>query len=322
MKRMMAKCLLLVVVSTSLAGFCAGPAHAERKFGFLAFSEEVRYSNAAKGIMDRLKELGFGEPTATFIVENAGGNKAKAAELANKFTVAKVDLIFTMGTSATIPVARVIKDIPLVFSNVYDPVAAGIAEDWQSSGNNTTGISSGVPMAKIMDALLAFMPIQRLAVLYAPGEKNSETQLKDLQSLQAGYAVKIIPVPITDKKEIAEVLPVLARTVDAIYVSGSNLVGSEIATVVDIAGKAKVVTITHLDDLVEKGVLLGVTADPYQQGRQAAEKAVKILQGAKPSALPIETMKEFELMLNLKTARAGQFQIPPTFLKMVKKKIE
>ena len=322
MKHQLLKQLLVMAASLIVVGLLAGVARAEKKIGFLAFSEEARYTDALKGTMEELKELGVGAPETVFIVENAGGNKAKAAELANKFAAAKMELIFTMGTSATIPMARVIKDTPIVFSNVYDPVAAGIAEAWQSSGNNTTGISSGVPMAKIMDTLKAFMPVQRLAVLYTPGEKNSETQLRDLQGISATYAVKVIPVPLSDQKEIAQVLPMLVRSVDAIYVSGSNIVDSEIATIVDIATKARVVTISHLDDLVEKGVLLGVSGDPFLQGRLAAAKAGKILQGAKPASLPVETLKEFDLMLNFKTARAGQFPVSPAFLKLVKRKIE
>jgi len=322
MKILKIKYLLLMVISTIVVSFFAEAARAERKIGFLAFSEETRYSDARRGIMDELKELGVGEPATVFIVENAGGNKAKAAELVNKFTVEKIDLIFTMGTSATIPIARAIKDVPIVFSNVYDPVAAKIAEDWQSSGNNTTGVSSAVPMVKVVDALIAFVPVRRLAVLYTPGEKNSEAQLKDLLAIQDAYQFKVIPVPLTRKEEIVQTVPEVARTADALYITGSNLVGVEISTIVDIATKAKVVTITHLDDLVDMGVLLGVAADPYQQGRLAAKKAMKILQGAKPSSLPIETMKEFNLMLNMKTARAGQFQIPPPFLRMVNKKIE
>ena len=118
MRGMTGKWLFLMVAAIAVVEFFAGVARAERKIGILAFSEESRYTNAVKGIMDELKEQGIEEPTTEIVVENAGGNKAKAAELVNKFAAAKMELIFTMGTSATIPVARVIKDIPIVFSNV------------------------------------------------------------------------------------------------------------------------------------------------------------------------------------------------------------
>lgn len=296
-------------------------AKAEKRVGVLMFSEEVRYNDATKGIMDKLKEEGLGEPKTNFIIENAGGNKAKAEELVKKFAAAKMDLIITMGTSATVAVAREIKDVPIVFGVVYDPVEAGIAKAWKSSGNNTTGVSTKVPMSRLMASLKEFKPVKRLTVLYTPGEKNSEIQLKDLQKLQSAYKIKVVPVPFTRKEEVAQLLPEVIRTSDAIYITGSNLVDSQISMIVDMATRARVVTITHLEDLVEKGVLLGVSSDPYLNGRLAGEKAIKILKGAKPSSIPIDYLKEYKVMINLKTARAGQFKIPAEFMKTVKRTI-
>ncbi|MBI4683650.1 MAG: ABC transporter substrate-binding protein [Nitrospirae bacterium] len=297
-------------------------ARAEKKIGILMFSEESRYNEASKGMMDQLKENGFGEPSVKFIIENAGGNKAKAAELVQKFAAAKMDLIFTLGTSATIAVSREITDVPIVFGMVYDPVGAGIAKDWKSSGNNTTGVSPNVPMSIIMDRLKELVAVKRLAVLYSPGEKNSEIQLKNLQEIQADYKLKVIPVPLTKTEEASQLLSEVVRTSDAIYFTGSNLVSTVIPITIDMANKAKVVTISHLEDIVEKGALLGVCPDSYLLGRHAGEKAIKILKGAKPSSIPIESMKEYDLMINMKTAKAGQFQIPPEFMKKVKRKIQ
>jgi putative ABC transport system substrate-binding protein len=84
----------------------------------------------------------------------------------------------------------------------------------------------------------------------------------------------------------------------------------------------KVITITHLDDLVEKGVLLGVCSDSYPMGRLAGEKAVKILNGARPSSIPIESLKQFDVIINLKTAKAGNFPVPPDFMKTVGRTIK
>ena len=151
---------------------------AAKKIGVLAFSEQPRYLEAIRGIMDKLKEAGLGEPQYEFMIENAKANKAVAAELVNKFATEKIDLIFTIGTHATLAVMQKIKDIPIVFTQVYDPVEAGIAKDWQSSGNNTTGASTKIPMSKLMDSLKLYKPVKSLAVLYTPGEKNSEAQLR------------------------------------------------------------------------------------------------------------------------------------------------
>ncbi len=303
--------MLLLLVLT------ASPSAATKKIGILAFSEQPRYLEAVRGITDKLQEAGLGEPQDEFMIENANANKAVAAELVKKFAAEKMNLIFTIGTHATLALMQEIKGVPIVFAQVYDPVEAGIAKDWQSSGNNTTGATTKIPMSKLIESLKLFKPVKSLAVLYTPGEKNSEAQLGDLQALQAHYEIKVIPVPLSKPEEVPQLLPIVLRNTDSLYVTGSNLVDSQISTIVDLATKAHIPTISHLEDLIEKGVLLGVGPDSYQVGRLAGEKALRIIQGEKPSAIPIETPGQIKVMLNLKTVQAGNFQVSPDFMKTV-----
>ena len=93
---------------------------------------------------------------------------------------------------------------------VWDPVEAGIAKAWNHSGNNTTGVSSKIPMSKPMEIIGNFARVKRLAVLYTPGEKNSESQLKDLQAVQTNK-IKIVPVRITRVEDISQLLPEVRR---------------------------------------------------------------------------------------------------------------
>jgi len=309
-------------IAISLLGLFSGEAGAEKKIGIFMFSEETRYVEATRGFKERLAKTGFGNDKVTYIAENAGGNKARAAEIVTQFSVQKPDLILALGTSATVPLSREIKDVPIVFSVVYDPIEAGIAASWKSSGNNTTGCSTLLPMSTLMDSLKKFAPVKRLAVLYTPGEKNSESQLRDLQEIQDKYQIKMVPVRLTKKEDIGQLLPEVLRSADALFITGSNLVNSQVLTIVDMATRAKVITITHLDDLVAKGVLLGVSADSHALGLLAGDKAVKILKGAKPSSIPIETATKSDVLLNMNTAKKGSFMILPEFMKSVTNKIE
>jgi putative ABC transport system substrate-binding protein len=316
------KKLSVIAVFFLSATLFSAAAGAEKRIGILTFSEEVRYNDTQKGIMDQLNKDGFGEPGVKFTIENARGSKAKAAELVQKFAAAKMDLIITIGTTATIAVTREIKDVPVVFGMVYDPVEAGIAKDWKSSGNNTTGVSPKVAMSKLVSSLKELAPVKKLAVLYTPGEKNTEIQLKELQRIQTSLQIKVIPVILANKEEVARILSSVVHTVDAFYLTGSSIVGTTVPIIVDIANKAKVVTISHLDDLVEKGALLGICANSNLVGHLAGKKAVQILKGAKPSSIPIEIEKKLDFILNMKTAKAGQFQIPLSFMKKVTRTIE
>jgi len=322
MKRSGLRIVFPAVALVMMMHFLLAEAGPVIRVGTLVFSEEPRYQESERGVIDQLKAEGFVEPGVEFVMGNAGGNKARAAELIKQFAVAKLDLVLVHGTSAAVPVAREIKDVPIVFNMVYDPVEAGIAKDWKSSGNNTTGVSPMVPMSRILDSLRTFAPVKNLSVLYAPAEKNSVSQLRDLQKIQDGYRIKIIPVPITEKEGAGQILSEVVRTTDAIYVTGSNLVNSQIPMIVEKATKEKVITITHLEDVVERGILLGVCGSPYKLGRLAGKKASRVLKGAKPSSIPIETSNEFDVILNMRSAKAGGFRVPPEYLKTVTRKIE
>ncbi|HUL01037.1 MAG TPA: ABC transporter substrate binding protein, partial [Nitrospirota bacterium] len=121
----------------------------KKRIGFLMFSDEARYVEAAKGIKDKLSEAGYTESNTHYTIERAGANKAKAVELAQKLASEKLDLIIALGTSSAVIVAKEITNVPIVFSVVYNPVETGIAKSWKSSGNNTTGTITDVPMVKI-----------------------------------------------------------------------------------------------------------------------------------------------------------------------------
>jgi putative ABC transport system substrate-binding protein len=311
-------CMALII----MAGFMSTEARAEKTVGVLIFSEEIRYVESRNAILDQLKKAGFGESAVKYTLESGGGNKAKVAEIAQKFNNAKYDLVIAVGTSAAVPLAKEIKNTPVVFTMVYDPVDSKIAESWTSSGNNTTGSSPRIPMSKILTELKRLAPVKKLAVLYTSGEKNSETQLKDIQAEQSAMQVKVIPVPLGSKEEVAQTVPEVVRSADAIYLTGSSIIGASLTTIVDIASKAKVVTLTHLDDYVEKGVLLGVCANAYAVGQLAGEKAVKVMKGAKPSSLPIEMVKQQDVILNMKTVKAARIQVPSEFRKAVTKTID
>jgi putative tryptophan/tyrosine transport system substrate-binding protein len=295
---------------------------AEKKIGILVSFDQTRFSESLKGIMDQLEQDGYKKPTVTFIIENAQGSHVRAAEQVSKFATAKLDLIVTLGTLATTAVTKGIKGVPVVFSMVYDPVEAGITKNWASSGSNSTGASNRFSLSILMQRLKEFAPIRRLAVLFTPGEKNSESELKELQRLQASSEIKVVAVPLTNKEEVGQILPEVVHTADAIYLTGSSIVGETVPIIATMANKAKVITITHLDDLAEKGALLGVCANSYRVGRLAGRKAVMILKGAKPSSLPIGVPEKIDLILNMKSANAGQFQIPADFMKKVTRTIE
>jgi len=177
-------------------------------------------------------------------------------------------------------------------------------------------------MDQLMQSLKKLAPVQKLAVLYTPGERHTEIMLKELHGLQTGFGIKVIPVILSKEEEIARILPAVVQTVDAIALTGSSIHYSSVPMIVDMATRAKVITITHIEEFVNKGALMGISANPYHQGRLAGEKATRVLKGAKPPSIPIETPKKLDFVLNMKTAKEGQFQIPAKLKQMVTRTVE
>ena len=297
------------------------PLRAATRVGILLFGEATSYFDSARGVTDALREAGFREPETTFVVERAGSNKAAASEIAHRFAREGFSLVVALGTSAAVAAAREMSETPVVFARVYDPVDAGIVRSLASSGNNTTGMSARVPMERVVEALLLARPVRRLAVLYTPRERNSASQLRDLLAVQASTGIKVVPVPVASDEEIRIVLPRLLKTVDAIYVTGSNVVGQSVSAIVEAGIRGNVVTVTHLEEMVARGVLLGVAGDGYDEGRLAGARAVRVLRGESPSSVPIGQPTRFDLLLNIATAGKGDFRLPAPFLAAVTRKL-
>ena len=257
--------MLLILITMMLAVIPFIPlsntnASENKKIGILMFSDALRYHEAVSGIRDVLDKAGYRKPHTEIIMENAMGNKAKMAELVRQFAEAKLDLIFTLGTSAAVPTAREIKEVPLVFSVVYDPVEAGIAKSWRSSGNNTTGVSNKIPMDRIMERLVQFTSVKRLAVLYTIGEKNSSPNYVICRRCMHDSALTFYQPPWPVERIFRRFCPSVAQ-LGRVVSQGCPVVTDQLSLIVELANRAKIVTVTHLEDLVEKGALLGVCAD-------------------------------------------------------------
>jgi putative ABC transport system substrate-binding protein len=298
------------------------PASAETRIGVLLWNSQPRYEECKNGVLDQLHKEGFKEPQVTFVIEQADGNKTRVAELAQKFHAAHMNVVIPVGTSAAVAVAAEIKDAPVVFAFVFDPVDSKIAQDWKSSGNNTTGSSSQTSTPTLVSSLKQLAQVKTLAVLYTPGERNTEAQLKDLEALQSDSQVKVLPVAVKSRTDVVPAVSVLQGKAEAVLLTGSSIIGDMAAQIVVLANKAKLITATQSEDHLDKGVLLGVTVDPIAVGRLAGKKAAMVLRGAKPASIPIEALKTSDVIVNLKTANAIGLQVPASFRKTATRVLE
>ncbi len=316
------------VCLTALVTFCLTltAAHAAEKvtIGVLLFRADRASERMMRdAVLQQLKAEGFGEEKAVYLHEDAKGDQARVRELARKLAGAKPDLIVAISTLATLAAAQEIKDIPIVFANVYDPVDAGIAKSHQSSGNNTTGTDIQVPAPALLKTLRRVSPFKRLGVLYNVKEKNSVVQLDDVKENQKEMGFEVVPESVGKGEEIPAAMERLARKgIDALFVTGAGVVNEHAGTVAKLAVERKIPTVTNSDLRVNDGVLLGVVSNRQELGKLSGMKAAQVLRGAKPADIPIEMAKRFEIIINLKTAKSMDLKVPVDLLQSANRVIQ
>ncbi len=293
-----------------LVGLCAqARAQAGKKIGVLMWlTDQARFVQAKDGVLHELARAGYKEPATTIIVEDVMADKAKAAPAVERFLAAKVDLIVAVGTHAAMAAAERTKTTPIIFTLVNDPIDAKLIKSWEAPGGNVTGTSTYIPMDEIISRLTAGFTVKKMLVLYTPGEKQTELNLKSLQELK-GRGIEMVPFAYKSKADLPSFSDAL-KNVDSVYFTPSVKVSHDAKEVVDATIKAKVRTFAGIDEFAAMGVMVTLAPDSYVMGTLAGKKAVAVMGGTNPGSVPSEYPKVRNLVVNLKSARAAGITVP------------
>jgi putative ABC transport system substrate-binding protein len=276
-----------------------------------------------------LRALGYVEGKNIAIEYRYAENKLdRLPTLADELVRLKIDLIFTPGINETLAAknATINRTIPIVFSTGGDPVAAGLVDSLARPGGNITGFTtiSAVLAGKRLELLKETVPkLSRVAVLWHPQDPGSTQQWKEsqLSAQELGLQLHSMEVSRADKYEGAFKEAINARSA-ALAVTLSPLTLSNQKQISDLAAKNRLPAIYPRRDFVESSGLMSYGPDQVEPYRRAAVMVDKILRGAKPADLPVEQPTKFELMINLKTAKALGLTIPPVVLMRAEKVIK
>ena len=306
-------CVCLTVWALLSSGFLVEAQPRPFRIGVL--TSGLAFNKALVGLREELAQLGYTHgKNLTLLVEDAQGATEQLGGLATKLLAASPDLIFTTGTAATTAAKRAITTLPIVFVFVADPVRASLVASHVSSGNNLTGISNhaGALSGKRLEYLQEIYPeAKRVLVLVMPGEHVSLLSFDVIATVAPKLGMTLVRREVSSREEIAQVLTTLpAGSVDAIFYVPSGLIGPHIALLLEKAREARIPLVGHEDSIVEQGALMSYGADFRLLGKQAARLAVKIMQGAKPSDIPIQTPERLSLAINLTTAHTLGLKIP------------
>ena len=296
------------------------------KIGFLG----TRSAGSESGLelfRRELRGLGYIEGKNIAVESRYANNKLdRLPALADELVRLKVDVLVAGGTSDALAAKNATRTIPIVFYNVGDPVAVGLIDSLARPGGNITGFTTitTVLSGKQLELLKETVPkLSRVAVLWNPQEVGSRQQWKESQlpARELGLQLHSMEVSNADKYEGAFKEATQARSA-ALAVTRNTLANSNQKRIADLAKKHRLPAIAARGGFVENGGLMSYGVDLAESFRRAAVFVDKILKGAKPVDLPVEQPTKFELMINLKTAKALGLTIPPVVLMRAEKVIK
>jgi ABC-type uncharacterized transport system substrate-binding protein len=254
------------------------------------------------------------------------GKFERLPDLAAELVRLKVDVLVANTTNAALAAKNATRTIPIFFIGVSDPVAAGLVDSFARPGGNITGLTNIAPVlsGKRLELLKETVPkLTRVAVLWDPQNPGSVPQWNESQlaARELGLQLHSMEVSSANKYESAFKEATKAGST-ALAVTLNPLANANQKRVVDLAAKSRLPAIYARGQFVDNGGLMSYAPSFTADGRDAARLVDKILKGTQPADLPVEQPTKFELLINLKTAKALGLTIPPLVLMRAEKVIK
>ena len=280
-----------------------------------------------QALRERLREFGYVEGQnlgleMRWVTTAEGGLDRLAADLVRS----KVDLLIAWTTPAALAARRATSVIPIVMVSVGDPVGSGLVASLSRPGGNVTGVTnvSRDVSGKLLQLLREVRPdATRIAVLRNPDNPGSALMWRETQAAAESLSVQLQLVGVREPKELGAGFAAMARDRAAsVVILADPLFLSERSRIASLAQQARLATVFQRSENVEAGGLMSYGPKLTEQFRQAAVYVDRILKGAKPADLPVDQPTKFELVINLKTAKALGLTIPPSLLQRADQVIE
>ena len=285
--------------------------------GDLAGSPELR-----EAFRKGLRDLGYVEGRNLVIeTRDAAGKREQLPALAAELAALKIDVILAVSTLEALAAKQATRTLPIVFASSGDPVTSGLVASFARPGGNATGLAILLPglVGKCLELLKQAVPgISRVAVVFAPGaypERAEREMLKEAEVAARALGVRPQLVEARGPADFDRAFSDMARArADAMTVLPSAMLYFERRRLVDLAARNRIPAMYPWREGVDAGGLMSYGANIPDLFRRAATYVDRILKGTKPADLPVEQAAKFELVINLKTARALGLTIPPSVL--------
>src|SRR6266568_4068630 len=313
--------VLTLCIGVALAGDQA------RHYRVAVLTPGLSFLPVLEGLKEGLEHLGYVPgKNVTLVVEDTHGAVPDLVQRAAQLAEAKPDVLVTVGTPHTRAASQATTSVPIVFTRVGDPLQYGMIASYASSQNNLTGIStySGPLTGKRLELLREIAPeIKRILAVVAMNEANAQAAFERLAVVAQKLEIQVLRRDVTTREEIEQILSAMSPgSVEAIFHVPSFLVSAHIDLLIQKATQEKLPLIVHEDSMVDKGALVSYGGHSHPMGIQAAKLVAKLLEGAQPAQLPIQTPDKFIMTLNLATAKAIGLALPRPILERADRLVE
>jgi putative ABC transport system substrate-binding protein len=261
------------------------------------------------GFKDALTEAGF--TNITYDLQNAEGDMATTASIAQKFAGDDLDLVLGVATPTSQALVKAITDTPILFTAVTDPLGAGLVTDAEAPSANVTGVSDMQPVKPILELATTFRPdAKNVGMVYNAGESNSVFLVEQAEKDAATMGLTIVKAPASTSAEVQQAAQSLIGRVDAIAVIGDNTAVSALESIVKVCNQNKIPLVAGDPDSVKRGAVACYGFDYYDLGKQTGAMAAKVLSGTAVGEIPVEFAQNLQLSVNEKAAAAQDVTIP------------
>jgi len=303
---------------TAVMWILAGVASAQTKVvtvGVLTALSSADYAVRLDHLRKGLHELGYVEGRNLKIeARHADGKLERLPQLASQLAAIPVDVLVTGGSHVTRVARKATRDVPIVMAWSGDPVGGGLADSLSRPGGRITGLTTLSPQlgGKRLEILREILPkMNDVALLWNPDVPERVIQFKDTQAAAARLRVTVHSFEVRHAGEIEATLNALVlKRPDAVIVLGDALVDTNLRAIAAFAARHKLVAVHQSRSGPQLGMLLSYGPNHVAMHYRAAAYVDKILKGAKPADLPIEQPTQFDLVINLKAAKALGIRIP------------
>lgn len=310
---MASRCLFILLMLLTYGTLAAPPATAgppQRLVSVIMAGNLPRHRQAHQAFIDRLAQLPK-IPGLQIYVQTPNPDPLSLANSVRKAVAFQADLIVVYGAQAALVARKENRNAPVLFADVFDPVALGLVRCIEDVACDLSGISANTPLQTLLKAFSAINPgCRRVGLLYSSNDAGSVLQCETLENLAAKYGFATRRYDVRLRADLPAALQRLETETDALFLSDSALVQQQAEAVMSFANAHRLPVFSQVPGLGDLGAMLTLEPHPEEQGSRLGDYAHAVLTGQSARDLPVVTPKKVDLVINLQVVRSHDLKVP------------